>query len=83
MSKKILRFTASYCQPCKMLAMNLEGADLGVPIEVVDIEVHRDVAEQYLIRSVPTLVLLEDDKEVSRSVGLKTEEQIRDWVTVS
>lgn len=81
--KKILRFTASYCQPCKMLAMNLEGADLGVPIEVVDIEVHRDVAEQYLIRSVPTLVLLEDDKEVSRSVGLKTEEQIRDWVTVS
>lgn len=83
MSKKILRFTASYCQPCKMLAMNLEGADLGVPIEVVDIEVHQDVAEQYLIRSVPTLVLLEDDKEVSRSVGLKTEEQIRDWVTVS
>lgn len=83
MSKKILRFTASYCQPCKILAKNLETANLGIPVEVVDIEVYPELAEQYLIRSVPTLVLIDSNKEVARMVGLKPVEQIKDWATVN
>jgi thiol-disulfide isomerase/thioredoxin len=37
--KKIFRFTASWCQPCKALAKNLEAANLNIPIEVIDIDV--------------------------------------------
>ena len=59
--KRILRFTASWCGPCKSLAMNLENANLGLPIEVVDIDIHSDVAQEYGIRSVPTLVMLDEN----------------------
>jgi len=57
---KILRFTASWCGPCKSLAMNLEQANLQMPIEVIDIDVQSDVAVEYGIRGVPTLVMLDN-----------------------
>ena len=58
---KILRFTASWCGPCKSLAMNLEQANLQMPIEVIDIDVQSDVAVEYGIRGVPTLVMLDEN----------------------
>ena len=80
MSRRILRFTASWCGPCKMLAKNLETTDLGLPIEVIDIDIHNDVASEYGIRSVPTLVMLDGNIEVKRTTGMKTVNQLQDWV---
>ena len=77
--KRILRFTASWCGPCKSLAMNLENANLGLPIEVVDIDIHSDVAQEYGIRSVPTLVMLDENIEVKRIVGSKAVNQLQEW----
>lgn len=80
MSKRILRFTASWCQPCKGLAMNLEAAELGLPIEVIDIDAQEDVAVEYGIRGVPTLVMLDGNIEVKRMSGNKTVNELQDWV---
>jgi thioredoxin 1 len=77
--KKILRFTASWCQPCKGLAMNLMSADLDIPIEVIDIDAYIEVAVEYGIRSVPTLVMLDENIEVKRSSGVMTVQQLKDW----
>jgi thioredoxin 1 len=79
---KILRFTASWCQPCKSLAKNLEEANLSLPIEVVDIDVQSDVAVEYGIRGVPTLVMLDENIEVKRLVGSKTVTELKEWATV-
>jgi thioredoxin 1 len=76
--KLIYRFTASWCQPCKALAKNLEAANLEIPIEVIDIDVFEDVAVEYGIRSVPTLVL-KDGGTQKRLIGIHTPEQIREW----
>ena len=78
--KRIIRFTASWCGPCKSMAMNLEAANLGLPIEVVDIDTHSDVAQEYGIRSVPTLVMLDENTEVKRIIGSKTVNQLQEWV---
>jgi thioredoxin-like negative regulator of GroEL len=78
--KRILRFTASWCGPCKGLAMNLEGADLSMPIEVIDIDTHGSIAQEYGIRSVPTLVMLDGNTEVKRLIGSKTINQLKEWV---
>lgn len=77
--KRILRFTASWCGPCKSLAMNLENANLILPIEVIDIDVHNEIAQEYGIRSVPTLVMLDENTEVKRLVGSKTVNQLQEW----
>jgi len=79
MSKRILRFTASWCQPCKALAMNLEAAKLSLPIEVIDIDVQDQVAVEYGIRGVPTLVMMDENIEVKRLVGSKTVNELQEW----
>ena len=78
--KRVLRFTASWCGPCKSLAMNLENANLTVPIEVVDVDIHPEIAQEYGIRGVPTLVMMNENIEVKRLVGSKTINELQKWV---
>lgn len=80
MSKKVLRFTASWCQPCKMLAKTLENMTTDVPIDVIDIDENQELAIQYGIRGVPTLVMLENDIEVKRISGVQTEGFLKEWL---
>ena len=80
MNRKLLRFTASWCQPCKMLAKTLEGITIEYPIEVIDIDENQDLAIQYGVRGVPTLVMLQDDVETKRIVGMQTEGFLKDWL---
>ena len=52
----------------------------GLPAFLVDVDTNPDIASRYSVRSVPDMVLLKDGKPVSRSAGLVTEEQIRNWL---
>lgn len=78
--QKVLRFTASWCGPCKMLAKNLESVKTEMPIEVVDIDVNPELATDYGIRGVPTLVMVVDGKEKKRLVGMKSLKELEDWL---
>jgi thioredoxin 1 len=78
--KKVIRFTASWCQPCKTLSKTLENMDVKIPIDVVDIDENLDVAIEYGIRSVPTLLIVEDGTIMKRTTGLKTKEQLEVWL---
>ena len=78
--RKVLRFTASWCQPCKMLARTLEDISTDYPIEVIDIDENRELAIQYGVRGVPTLVMLKDDIETKRIVGMQTEGFLKEWL---
>lgn len=77
--KEIIRFTASWCQPCKGLAMNLETAELEFPITVVDIDINPELAIEYQVRSVPTLVLKENGLIKGKLVGLHAPAKIKEW----
>ena len=59
--------------------MNLESAELAIPVEVVDIDVMSDVAIEYGIRSVPTLVMVEDGTILKRTSGMLSVQQLKDW----
>jgi thioredoxin-like negative regulator of GroEL len=78
--KKVIRFTASWCQPCKSLSKTLDKINLNLPIDVVDIDEQSDVAIEYGIRSVPTMLIVEDGSVLKRLIGLRTEEEIRKWL---
>ena len=79
--KRIIRFTASWCGPCKALAKNLEVANIEMPIEVVDIDIQNEMAVEFGIRSVPTLVMMDGNTEVKRMIGSKTINELQEWVT--
>jgi thioredoxin-like negative regulator of GroEL len=59
--------------------MNLETASLDLPIEVVDIDTHSHIAQEYGIRSVPTLVMLDENTEIKRLIGSRTVNQLQEW----
>lgn len=78
---KVLKFSAKWCNPCKMLSKVLEDYNGEIPVEEIDIEDNSDMANQYSIRGVPTCVLLNDsDVEVNRKVGMMTLEQFEQFV---
>ena len=79
--KKVIRFTASWCQPCKMLASIIEEIDTNIPIEVIDIDANQDVAIEFGIRGVPTLVKIDENGNVTgRLVGLNTKNLIEEFI---
>lgn len=79
--KKILRFTADWCSPCKILAKNLGEADIsGTVVETIDIDKNQEAAIYYGIRSVPTLIMVKDDNVIKRHSGVMTPAQIKEWV---
>jgi thioredoxin 1 len=79
---RLLKFSAEWCQPCKMLAKTLEGINIPYTISSIDIDDSPNLAADYKVRGVPTMVLVDDnDKEVGRLVGVKTKAQIEEFIS--
>ena len=79
--KELLKFSASWCQPCKALAGNLKYVDFGdVILKEYDIEENSEEATKFAIRGVPTLVLLKDGTEVRRKSGVLMADQIEEFI---
>ena len=78
--KRVLRFSASWCGPCKMLAKTLEDIETNIPIEIVDIDNAQDTAIEYGVRGVPTLVMLDENVEVKRLVGMVPQKSLEAWL---
>jgi thioredoxin 1 len=74
--KQILYFTASYCQPCRQLGPIMESVKGQVNFSKLDVDVEQDLAVKYKVRSVPTLVLVENGVEKNRLVGVHQSPEI-------
>jgi thioredoxin 1 len=80
---KVLKFSATWCGPCKMLARNLEDVNTNIPIENIDIDDHQDTAVEYGVRGVPTMIMIdENNNQVKRLVGMQSLKQLEDWFNV-
>lgn len=58
---KVLKFEADWCGPCKRLGEWLNTVTLQHEVEVVDIDAQPDLVEQYGIRGIPTVILVDDE----------------------
>tara|TARA_B110000495_G_C22823912_1_gene480844 strand:- start:72 stop:272 length:201 start_codon:yes stop_codon:yes gene_type:complete len=64
-----------------MLAKNLDNVTTQVPIQVLDIDKEEDLARHFNVRSVPTLVMIDNDKkEVKRVVGVQSVKQLNQFI---
>ena len=77
--KVLVDFFATWCGPCKMLSPILEkvaSEHEDLTVLKVDVDEVGDVATQYGIRSIPTLILFEDGKAVDMKLGYMPEESV-------
>ena len=80
----VVDFWAEWCGPCKQLAPRVEEAaqQYGEQLKVckVDIEEHRDLAVQYGIRSIPSLLIFKLGEVSGVQVGALTQEQLGEFI---
>ena len=79
----LLDFWASWCGPCRMVGPILdEIAEEREDIKVckINIDEEPELANEYQIMSIPSLMVLKDGKIVNRSVGAKPKAQILDML---
>ena len=72
----VKKFYAEWCGPCKVLTPvmeNVKSKFTQVQFESVDIDSQFEIAQKYYVRSVPTVIIEKDGKEVGRFVGVQSE----------
>lgn len=75
----ILKFSATWCGPCKNLAKQLEDTDLPIINYDVDDESSEEAVSKYGVRNVPVLVFVDDSgTELKRLVGAINKQKVID-----
>ena len=75
--KTLKYFTATWCGPCQRFKPIMqEVANEGHSVQFIDIDSERDTTEQYNVRSVPTVVIMENGSEVNRLIGATSKQVI-------
>lgn len=76
----LLDFWANWCGPCRMLSSIIDeiGEETaGIKVGKVNVDEQRELAAQFGVMSIPTLVVIKNGKAVKRSVGVQTKDRIR------
>lgn len=79
----LVDFFATWCGPCRMLGPVLEDMANdrdSIDIVKVDIDESMNLARQYGIMSVPTLVLFKDGQVVAQTGGFQPKESIQQFI---
>ncbi len=77
--KEVLYFGATWCAPCKRLGPiveELRAENPEVTFRKIDVDEEPEEAKTYQVRALPTLVYLEDGKEVERVLGFTAKQEI-------
>ena len=80
----IVDFWADWCMPCKMIAPVLEELDSeydgNLKVAKLDVDDQPELAQQYNVVSIPTLLVFKDGEMVKQHVGAAPKETLRELV---
>ncbi len=79
----LVDFHADWCGPCRMMepAVEAVASDTDAAVVTVDVDVHQQLAGQYGVQGIPTLLVFAGGELAERMVGAQTERALADAVT--
>lgn len=78
----LVDFFADWCGPCQALGPILEkvSEEVDYPIAKVNVDVLPDLAQQFSVMSIPTLLIFKNGQLVDKHVGVMQREELINWV---
>lgn len=76
----IVDFYTSWCGQCKKIAPIIQELTKEYKVLFIDAEQDTESVEKYSISTLPTILILKDDKEVARLTGLVSKKMITDKI---
>lgn len=73
---KVIDFYAEWCGPCKVLSPIIEKLKENNPdieIEKINVDDNKELAQQFSVRTIPTVIFMKGDEVVAREIGAKQE----------
>lgn len=80
----LVDFAAAWCGPCRMMEPIIEEVakhfENKAAIAKIDLDANQQIAAEFQVSSIPTMILFKDGKEVDRLVGLRDAEAVIEFV---
>ena len=79
--RELFYYTAPWCNPCQTLGPIMEDVAKQIPVRKQNIDyIDPAVLQAANVRSVPTIILVENGQELRRFTGLRSHSQIINWL---
>ena len=75
--KQLIYFYGTFCNPCKSFRPTIDTISQEYPVRYVDVDQEPQLVSEHGIRSVPTIVVVENGRPVGKQSGVLTEGQLR------
>ena len=75
----VVDFYADWCGPCKMMGKVLEEID-NIDILKVNVDNFPNIAREYKVMSIPTLIIFKNGKEDKKTIGMMSKQELDSWL---
>ena len=81
MNKQLFYYSADWCRPCETLGPIMDQVNKQVPVKKINIEyADPEMLTNLNIKNIPTVIFVENGQEVRRFTGVKSYNQIIDFL---
>ena len=77
----LVDFYADWCGPCKMMGQVLEEMD-NIEVLKVNVDSYPNIAREYKVMSIPTLIIFKNSLEVKKNVGMMGKSELIEWLKI-